>query len=174
MTQIKSCAAEGSRTVDVIMRMDGLTNLSINHAGFNCGIQIPTAELLAALGAVPKADADAELLKALLRGDGYKARAEAAEAKLERVRALLENADADDLKVRFYNKLQRALAEPKPELPTETGSVIIATFDCVGTVYTKPIRRTANGSWITLDEKQMFARDDFISEWHPAKVVVAA
>jgi hypothetical protein len=70
MTQIRSCAAEGSRTVDVIVRMDGRTNLSINNGFYALGIQIPTEALLAALGAIPKSDVDV-----------WKTGAEAAEAK---------------------------------------------------------------------------------------------
>ena len=56
---------------------------------------------------------------------------------------------------------------PEVSPPQEPNSVIMATFTCVDTVYTKPIRRKENGTWETLDGRQMFAEDDCISHWEP-------
>jgi hypothetical protein len=108
MTQIKSSAAEGSRTVDVIMRMDGLTNLSINSEFYAVGIQVPTADLLEALGAAPKSDLDV-----------WKAGAEAAEAAVERVRELIAYLRERNNSI-VPTMIEKALDAPKPfELPVD-------------------------------------------------------
>jgi hypothetical protein len=99
-------------------------------------VVVNTAELYAALGVVPKSAvgcgcdrADKNLKAALARAEAAEAklaawdadhqnaldlaaeRATAAEAKLEKVREVLDVPEADDLKVRMYNRLSEALGD---------------------------------------------------------------
>jgi hypothetical protein len=104
MTTIKSSAFGGALTVDVLPRSDGRVNLQI-RAGFNSiGIQIPTADLLAALGVDPDwREKVNELGETLASVDNWRQeagiqtrRADAAEAKLaEAERTLTELAPAE-------------------------------------------------------------------------------
>jgi hypothetical protein len=110
--------------------VDAFDNFGAPGGTFVC-MNVPTAKLLAALNAVPRSQCEERTVDAVAQA--FRKRAEAAEAKLARVRELLENADADDLKVRFYNRLQKALADPKPfALPTEVPARIVAVKSSTG------------------------------------------
>lgn len=185
MTTIKSSFTD--RTLEV--RDDAGDKNLVIHSGAvkgDLGITVKTADLLAALNAVPESD----LFEA---GEAYAKQAEelrvaetecdALAKTVERVRELREEARRTEARsglgyisqvTEWFHKLDAALdPEPAFVLPTEPGSVIIATFDCIDTIYTKPIRRLRNGGWSTLDEKQIFMDSDCIKEWKPAKVVEA-
>lgn len=91
----------------------------------------------------PCYDEDRPLLPAVLDRLGRLAEAE---VTIERVWSVLGNANADDCKVSFYNKLHRALTQkPAFELPTEAGAVIFATVDETGQEHELHLYR--DGKW---------------------------
>jgi hypothetical protein len=136
-TTIQSRAHDSVRSVDVIVRDDGLVNLNIKGAYGGFGIQIRLVELLAALDAAPNSDVDVwkagaeaaeaklaeaedDAVAANLTAEGYARDLEAASAKLERVRAIRNEWSKTIGRTGIVSEIDAALADPKPfELPVD-------------------------------------------------------
>lgn len=162
MTTIKSLLGNAELTISDYPALPSQAVLN--------GIAYSRSQILAALGVDELGcgcpEADDNLKEAL-------ARAEAAEAKLEKVREVINAAAPDDLKVRMYNRLRAALAD-EPALPTAPGSVIIAT-EVRGEKGEWCMAVDHDGEWSSIDggaiDGSYYHGSNHITAWKPAKVV---